>query len=206
MLALSYALPVPTSPARLASPARAFVLAPPGHPQRAAIERFVATVYRARFGARVRGWAPTLVGLTLDGHLVAAAGYRCASEPLYLERYLAEPIEAAIRARTGVEVERAALVEIGHFAATRHGEGRRLMTRLARHLHATGTRWAATTATRELRHLYERLGLTAWRLADATRDAAGSDATDWGTYYDHEPAVVAGPIARNLVSLEQRAA
>ena len=198
----------PETPRSIALPgsARSLVVAARGQPQRAAIERFIANVYRARFGARVHGWAPTLVALSLAGELVAAAGYRRASETLYLERYLREPVEAAIRARTGAHVDRDAVVEVGHFAATRHGEGRHLMALLGRHLHANGARWAAMTATRELRMLYARLGLTAWWLADATREAVGPAAADWGGYYDHAPAVVAGPIARNLARLERKVA
>jgi hypothetical protein len=202
MLASSF----PSPEAAPAAPVRRLVVAALGHPQRAAIERFVADVYRARFGARVRGWTPTLVALRLDGRLVAAAGYRRAREPLYLERYLDGPVEAAIRARTGAHVERDEVAEVGHFAATRHGEGRRLMSLLASHLHGIGVRWAATTATRELRLLYTRLGLRAWWLADASREAVGPAALDWGAYYDHAPAVVAGPIARNLARLRRTAA
>lgn len=194
----------PSVPAT-APPSFGFVVASRDHPERAAIERFVAATYRARYAARVRNWAPTLVAVTLDGRFVAAAGYRRASEPLYLERYLDGPIEAAIRARTGAVVDRDAIVEIGHFVSTRNGEGRRLMGLLAHHLHATDARWAAMTITRELRALFTRLGLQAWRLADAKRAAAGGDAPDWGTYYEHQPAVVAGPIARNLAHLDRRA-
>lgn len=183
---------------------RTFIVADRDHSQRAAIEAFITEVYRARFAARVGSFAPTLVALSIDGELAAAAGYRRASEALYLERYLGEPIEAAIRARTGVRVRRDSVVEVGHYASMRHGEGRRLMTPLARHLHLAGARWAATTATGPLRRLYGRLGLRACWLAEATRDTAGPDGAEWGTYYDHAPAVVAGPIARSLAQLERR--
>lgn len=183
--------------------ARTFLVASRDHPRREAIERLIAAVYRTRYGARLRAWAPTLVAIAVDGRVVAAAGFRRATETLYLERYLGDPVEAAIRSATGAIVDRAAIAEIGHFASARHGEGRRLMTLLARHLHASGVRWGATTATRELQALYERLDLRAWRLADAARSAAGNGAADWGRYYDHAPAVIAGPIERNLERLER---
>ena len=152
-----------------------------------------------------RAWRPCWSGLPIDGRIVAAAGYRRASEPLYLERYLDTPVEEAIRARTGAAVDRAHVVEIGHFASARHGAGRRLMTLLARHLLSVGARWAVTTATHELRLLYDRLGLQAWWLADARPGAVGEQASDWGRYYEHAPAVLAGPIARNLAILDRRA-
>lgn len=193
----------PADPMPVADAARTFVVAPRDHPRREAIERMVASVYRARYGARLSAWAPVLCAIAIDGRPVAAAGYKRADEALYLERYLGMPVEAAIRERTGSLVERATIVEVGHFASTRAGEGRRLMAMLARHLHASGVRWAATTATRELRTLYQRLGVQSWWLADATRAAAGDGAGDWGGYYDHAPAVLAGPIAPNVARLER---
>ena len=61
-----------------------------GDESRPAVEAFIADVYRARYGAAVRAFAPTLVSLRdVDGEIVAAAGYRSAAEGvLFLERYL----------------------------------------------------------------------------------------------------------------------
>ena len=50
-----------------------------GSAGRVEVEGFVRGVYARRYGARVRGFTPTLVGLRdADGSIVAAAGYRAA--------------------------------------------------------------------------------------------------------------------------------
>ncbi|MBP6252493.1 MAG: thermostable hemolysin [Rubrivivax sp.] len=51
------------------------------HPSRPAVEAFIAAVYRARYGAALRAFAPTLVSLhDADGEIVAAAGDRSAAD------------------------------------------------------------------------------------------------------------------------------
>lgn len=161
---------------------------------RSEIEDFVRGVYARRYGARVRGFAPSLVGLrSAGGSVVAAAGYRAAGEsPLFLERYLGRPVEEVLAARAGRAVPRAAVVEVGHLAADRAGEGRRLIGLLGPHLEAQGYTWAVCTITRELRHLFVRLGVESLSLGPADAGALGPDAADWGRYYDHHPQVMAG--------------
>jgi hypothetical protein len=174
-----------------------------GAPQRDRIEACIVDVYRGRYGARICHWAPTLVGLVGDGRILAAAGYRDASGPLFLERYLAAPVEAVIAARAGARVTRREIVEVGHFAASEAGEGKRLLPVLARHLSQCGYRWVVSTATRELRVLLAHLGMRPLALARADPGPLGADAADWGSYYEHEPIVVAGDLRRSLPVIER---
>ena len=120
------------------APERSLAVVETGAPQRDRIEACIANVYRSRYGARISRWAPTLVGLIGDERILAAAGYRDATDPLFLERYLAAPIEEVIAARTGAPVTRREIVEVGHFAAAHPGEGKRLLPMLARHLSQRG--------------------------------------------------------------------
>jgi len=177
-----------------------------GAPQRDRIEAYIAGVYRSRYGAHISHWAPTLVGLTSGERILAAAGYRDATTPLFLERYLAAPIEAVIAARTDARVSRREIVEVGHFAAEQAGEGRRLLPVLARHLAQCGYRWVVSTATRELRALLAHLGMRPLALARAHPHPLGADAADWGCYYEHEPIIVAGDLLRSLPVIERRRA
>lgn len=201
--ALSCAGPVPT-----ASPSLHLHLHDVGDPCRAEVERFIAAVYAERFGARVRGFAPHLVSLCdAEGQLVAAAGYRFAHEaPLFLERYLDEPIEAALAGRAGATPERDHVVEVGHLAAARAGEGRRLILALGPHLAARGGQWVVSTLTEELRHLFVRIGVTPLALGLADPARLGDDAADWGRYYEHHPVVLAGhlPAALRILARRQR--
>lgn len=200
MLAAAVAHPTPAArPAR-----RVFECIARDDPEREEVERFIAGVYRRHYGARIANWAPTLVAVRIDGRLAAAAGYRHARESLYVEHYLDAPVEQLIAAQSGERVRRDEVVEVGHFASTHAGEGRRMLLRLARHLAEAGCTWVASTATQELRDLLACLGLAPCALAIADPRRLGADAGDWGRYYDHAPVVVAGHLPRSLALLEAR--
>ncbi|QEI06549.1 thermostable hemolysin [Pigmentiphaga aceris] len=165
---------------------------PVGAPGRAAIETFIQQRYAQRYAAHVQEWPPFLASLELDGETVAAAGYRGASERLYLERYLPAPIEACLTQPLAGPPSRLRIVEAGTFAATQSGAGRLLVPLLATHLHQQGYEWAVTTVTQTLRHLFSRLGLSPQLLGDARRDQLPlEEQAGWGTYYDHAPVVLA---------------
>ncbi len=183
---------------RVAAPP-SFVIHRATTPARGRVETFVREVYAQHYGARVRQFTPTLVSLVDDdGLITAAAGYRSASESLFLEHYLDQPVEQAIAARTGVPVARAAIAEVGHFASVQPGQGRRLMAHLGRQLAAEGFQWVVSTATRELRLIFERLRIRPLALGQADPALLGERAIDWGTYYDHAPMVLAGEVRSNL--------
>lgn len=178
----------------------------PGHGDRAHAEAFIRRVYRERYGAKVQAFAPRLVVLRdAAGAIVAAAGYRPAgTQALYLERYLDAPVETLIAVHDGHAPSRASIVEVGHLAASRFGEGRRLIMLLAPYLAAHGFQWAVSTLTEELRHLFVRLGMPPLQLGVADPAALGTEARDWGRYYDHRPAVLAGRIDTMLKLLARR--
>lgn len=166
-------------------------------------EQFISRVYRQHFGARLTRFMPVLVSRSVDGRTCAAAGYRSAVEPLFLERYLPQPVEQMLAAAAGERIARTQIVEVGQFASQRPGEGRRLMIALARHLLDAGLRWAVITATADLRRMFRHQGLSALPLADAQRRCVGDDAPLWGSYYRHAPKVLAGDLLANLARLER---
>lgn len=193
MLAMS-----PTPPAAVSS----LQLFAPGVPGRAEVERFIAGIYREHYGADVRGFAPLLVARRDGaGTLVAAAGYRPADQgPLFLERYLDRPVHEPLVA------DRARIVEVGHLAAARPGEGRKLILQLGPHLAGRGFQWVVSTLTEELRHLFLRLGIAPQALGVADPAVLGDEAARWGSYYDHKPVVLAGAIEPALQALARRRA
>src|SRR5690349_8234318 len=90
-MALPSAPQVPTGHAA----APRFTVSRPADPERAGVEAFIRNVYQQRYGARVREFMPVLVSLRDATGIVAAAGYRDAgTSPLFLERYLAAPVES----------------------------------------------------------------------------------------------------------------
>lgn len=188
--------------ASLASSPPRLHLVPPEDPRRAEVEAFIHRVYAERFGARVQQFAPMLVAQIDDEGLAAAAGFRAAEHgPLFLERYLDAPVEALLQLPT-----RRGIVEVGHLAARRAGEGRRLILQMGPLLAQQGVRWVVSTLTEELRHLFLRLGVAPLALGVADPQRLGPEAADWGDYYAHHPVVLAGSLETALQVLARRRA
>ncbi|MDF1485428.1 thermostable hemolysin [Ramlibacter sp. H39-3-26] len=176
-------------------------------PRRTEVEAFIFSVFAQRYGAKIQHFAPVLVSLQDGGEIVAAAGYRSAAyAPLFLERYLPSPVEALLASEARAHrLCRSSVVEVGNLAASRVGEGRRLIALMGPHLAAQGFQWVVCTITAELRHLFVRLGVTPLALGTADPAALGPDAARWGTYYDHRPVVLAGHLGQALRHLALRA-
>lgn len=174
-------------------------------PERGAVEAFIRTVFEVRYGASLTAFAPVLVSLRDETGIVAAAGYRRADGgALFLERYLDEPVEALLAQQAAAAPPRAEIVEVGHLAAARAGEGRRLIAQLGPHLAAQGFQWVVSTLTEELRQLFLRIGVAPLALGRADPRALGDDASAWGRYYAHRPVVLAGHLPQALRRLRQR--
>lgn len=170
------------------------VLAPAG--ERPVLERFIAERFRLAYGARVSHFCAQLVGVRdTEGFWQAGAGYSAAgASPLFLEHYLDAPVESLLGRAAGRRVARESIAEVGNLAAA-PGMGRALIPALGRHLHALGFRWVVFTATRELRNAFRRLQLEPLLLAPAAAARVPGGAAAWGTYYQHDPNVMGGPIA-----------
>ena len=197
MQALPTSLPTSSS-APPASPTLSVVL--PTDAARREVEQLVAAIYRERFGAELQQFAPLLVARRDEsGALVAAAGFRPADGgDLFLERYLDRPVHQTLA------VPRARIVEVGHLAAARAGEGRKLVLQLAPLLAGRGFHWVVGTLTEELRHLFLRLGIAPQALGVADPALLGDEASRWGRYYDHRPLVLAGAIEPAMQALARR--
>jgi len=170
-----------------------------GDPRRTDVEDFIRDVFARRYGADVQKFSPVLVSLQDRGQIVAAAGYRNAADsPLFLERYLPLPVDAMLASQTESPAERHSIVEVGHLAANRAGEGRHLIALIGPHLAAQGFVWVVGTITRELRHLFMRIGIAPLALGVADPAALGPEVVHWGSYYDHNPVVLAGNLHQAL--------
>jgi hypothetical protein len=195
-----------SSPPAAASERPALVVHGRDDPRRADVEAFVRGIFAQRYGADVQQFAPSLVSLQDHGEIVAAAGYRSAADaPLFLERYLSAPVDTLLAAQGPTQPARSGLVEVGHLAASRSGEGRRLIALLGPHLAAQGFQWVVGTLTTELRQLFVRIGVTPLALGIADPAALGAEAGHWGSYYDHRPVVLAGHLGQALQHMARRA-
>jgi hypothetical protein len=170
------------------------------HPQRASFEQFIAARFQRAYGARLTHFSPHLLGVRdALARWRASSGYTPADgQPLFLEQYLDRPVEESLAAGVGRPVAREGIVEVGNLAAVSAGMARTLIPLLARHLHRLGYEWVVFTATRELRNSFRRLGLHPLRLARADPARLPDRGARWGSYYEHDPLVMAGRIVRGL--------
>ena len=101
------------------------------------------------------------------------ASAACAAQrrPLFLERYLDEPIELAVARRSGRPVPREEIVEVGNLAAFGSASARLLIVALTDLLVAQGFRWVVFTGTPALLNSFQRLALEPLALARPTRRA-----------------------------------
>ena len=161
---------------------------------RAEVERFISDVFREAYGAKIKGFKPCLMSLRdHDNKLVAACGFRSAAlEPLFLENYQDQPIEAVLSERTGLPVERGDIVEVGNFSVTETGVARYLITAIVDRLHDTSKQWAVFTAVPLVRNAFIKMGLNPVILGDADKSRLpAEEQEEWGSYYAQKPQVMA---------------
>lgn len=168
-------------------------------PRRKEAEQFIRSVFLRHHAARVNSFAPDLLLVESPDRVLAAAGWRSAGEqPLFLERYLDDPVEVLLARLTGQRLSRERVVEVGHLASEKPGASLHVIVALARHLAQAGYEWVVFTATGELVRLFTRLGLPLLALAKADPARLGDEAKAWGRYYDTQPIVVAGRVRLGL--------
>ncbi len=160
------------------------VVAGPGHVRRADLETFIAQRFARAYGAEVTADHPLIAGLLApDGEVLAAAGVRFAETgPLFLERYLDQPIEAEVSRVLGAEAPRDTIAEIGAFASTHPGWSMQLFETLPPWLAGlTGKLFAVATLRPELARMLGRSGFGLRTIADANPARLGPEASAWGT-------------------------
>lgn len=166
----------------------------PGAADRAEIERFIGDVFREAYGAEIKRFKPCLMSLRgHDNKLVAACGFRSAAlEPLFLETYLDQPIEAVLAERVGFPVRRDNIVGVGNFSVAEPGMARYLITAINDHLHDTSNQWAVFTAVPVLRNAFIKMGMNPVILGDADKSRLPpEEQEEWGSYYAQKPQVMA---------------
>jgi len=164
-----------------------------GARERPPVEEFIRRGFERAYGTRLTRLMPTLMALRRDAEIVAACGLRAAAvEPLFLETYLDQPVEAALSRVAGMQLDRQDIIEVGNLVIGRAGYARRLIVHLTTHLHAAGPAWVVFTAVPALRNNFRRLGIPLVTLgtADGSRLPA-ADRAEWGDYYEQAPVVTA---------------
>ncbi len=161
-------------------------------PDYARVCRYITERYYDVYGASIEcEYQDLLYVMNDEAQVVAACGMRSASQTLFLERYLTQPLEDTLSSVYGCPIERSSVVETGHLTASASGAAGLLMDGLWRTLKITGYDYLVLTCTRRLSHRFR--GLPLHIIARATQDEAGHE-YDWGSYYEQQPQVMSGKI------------
>lgn len=195
--------PLPLRFGQAETPQLTLTGAMPGDSLRPAFEAFIQQRFRKAHGADIRHFMPQLFGMSkAHGELCAVAGVRLAhDEPLFLERYLDEPIDPLISAAAGYPVGRASIVEVGNLAACDTGSARLSIIAITWLLAMGGLEWVAFTGNIGLVNSFHRLGLKPVTLCAADPARLGDDRYSWGSYYESKPWVHVGNIRAGFIHL-----
>jgi len=171
------------------------------------VEQFIQRCFANTYKAQVTHYMPQLFSLRANqGELRGALGVRPATQPLFLECYLDDSIEALISQKIGRPVDRQRIIEVGQFAGEGAGAARTMIVQLTKYLHRKGYHWVVFTGTLSLRNAFSRLGLRPIELAEADPIRLALDEqAKWGSYYQHRPCVLFGDIAEGFAEIERLA-
>ncbi len=168
-----------------------FVVVPRSDRLRASVEDQIRRLYWKRYDAVLASFARTIVAeLDEAGDVECAAGLRLGQEELFSEAYLDLPVEQALKEHLMRTVSRSRIVEVCHLAGRGSGCSLPFVEKLIGLLRAMDTEWAIFTATRPLRSLLRRSGLTMIDLGQADRNRVADPAV-WGSYFEHDPRIMA---------------
>ena len=169
------------------------------------ISALIRENYQQVYQASISRCMPWLIGLyDANGELKAASGVHIASQgSLYLEKYLDSPIEVTLSSRLSQSVSRAAIVEIGNFAARDGASARIMFAALCQVLTEYQFSWIVFTGTKKIRNTFHRLNLNPILIMPANPARLGNDAHEWGKYYQYDPQIMAGELAGGHSALTQ---
>jgi Thermostable hemolysin len=165
-----------------------------GDASRKEVESFIHAVFKNAYGAEITAFMPHLVALRdSNGILMAAFGLKKAADgPLFLERYLDEPIEALLSKKLGSNISRHQITKIGNLAVANPRNAGILIAQVIQHSLDMGIEWCVATAHHSLQNGVIKGGRDVYPLfpADKARLSA-EEQIKWGSYYKNMPQVVA---------------
>jgi hypothetical protein len=158
---------------------------------RARVEHEIRTTYWERFQARLVRLPRTLIAnVSASGTIECAAGVRLSDDDFFSECYLDLPVEIALQHRFGLPVQRRRIIEVCNLAGRKPGRSLPFIASFIAFAESDEFDWVIFTATKSLRTLLERSGLRMTQLARAEHFRVPNP-SDWGTYYEHDPRVMA---------------
>ncbi len=188
---------LPAIPGGLQGPAVISCL--PCEQERPSIERYIATIFHAAYGATVMEYLPLLCGLQAEGSYQAALGLRGAGQAgLFCEQYLDDPVETWVRREFGRNVPRSQIMELGNLVSSQPGQSVFLYLLVVRALERAGVNYLLFAANRAVRYSIRRCGFSTRELGAAEAERLGPRAAEWGSYYQGQPRVLLGDLRQGV--------
>jgi len=170
-----------------------FQLQTPESTGRAATEAYIRHRFAEVHKADVSHFLPNIISLSCGGQYSAAVGLSTASSgKLFVEHYLASPVEQVISEKLGIEVQRHQIVEIGNLVSTWKGSSLLLFIVIGEVMERLGYQYVIFTGTREVKALLARVRYAPVVVGDANPALLPDGGLKWGTYYNNNPQVMFG--------------
>lgn len=171
--------------------------------EQSVVQAFISKRFNDAFGAEIQHFLPYFLTSQMDGLIDSAIGFQPVQpQSLFLEQYLSHPVEQTLKLQ-GIIAKRAQMVEIGNLAASFNSGSPLLFILLAAVLHEAHYQWVVFTATRQVRHLIGKLQLSTITLGTADPERLINKKQQWGSYYLHQPVVLAGHLPTAITHLRQ---
>ncbi len=150
--------------------------------------------YHQHFNCELREAYPAYLCLLRRDQVVATCGVRSAVTTLFLQQYLDTEVTQMLSDRLGQTILPGHLVELGAFSVRKRSLALPFMATLVPALTDLGFTHAVATATLPVRRCLRNLGIPTVTLGAASKEALSRPTSEWGSYYQMRPAVIAGAI------------
>ena len=151
--------------------------------QRDTLEQAISKGFQLAYNAKLTAFMPLLCQYTTPRGQ-CTLGLRRASSALFIEQYLASPIESFINEQT----HRSDIFELGNLFSTERKATLTNFVIVNEALQHVGAKYLAFCATKKVRALLRVLGVTCTEIALANSFVLDQP-DNWGSYYTNKPTV-----------------
>jgi hypothetical protein len=155
---------------------------------RLAAERFIKQGFASTYGADIDISMPYVLAIN-NGKFKAALGIRAATENLFIEQYLTQPIEHYV-SQQQTTVARELIAEIGHLYSNSNKFTIPLFLTTAVSLFCNGYEHMTFAGTDHVVKLIGKAGIECHHIAPADKNKLLGASQKWGSYYETNPQVV----------------
>jgi hypothetical protein len=155
---------------------------------RLAAEQFIKKGFACAYGADIDITMPYILAIN-NGNFKAALGIRAATDHLFIEHYLTQPIEHYVRQKQAT-IARKHIAEIGHLYSNSNKFTIPLFLTTAVSLFCNGYEHMVFAGTSHVVKLIGKAGIECHYIAPADKNKLQGTSQKWGSYYETNPQVV----------------